>query len=70
MSSATFIKIIDSIININNNYGEYFVKHLSKNILNIDLSNLSSIDTSIDESKINNKNYTQLKNIIFLVIVF
>ena len=62
MSSATFIKIINNIININNNYGDYFVKHLSKNIFNIDLSNLSSIDTSIDESKINNKNYTQLKN--------
>ena len=62
MTSATFIKIIDSVINVDNNYGEYFVKHLSKNIFNIDLSKLSSIDTSIDESKIKNKNYSQLKN--------
>jgi len=62
MTSATFTKIIDSVINVDNNYGEYFVKHLSKNIFNIDLSKLSSIDTSIDESKIKNKNYSQLKN--------
>jgi hypothetical protein len=69
MTANALIKYIDNIKQNDNNYGDIFVKHLSKNIFSIDLSKLSSIDTSIDESKINNKNYIQLKNKLKKLIV-
>jgi hypothetical protein len=62
MATGKLVKYIDTVMSNNNDYGEYFIKHISKSIFNTELSKLSSIDTSIDESKLKSKNYTQLKN--------
>jgi len=69
MTSSLLINYIDEISKFENNYSEIFVKHLSKSIFDNELSKLSSIDTKIDEEKINNKNYTQLKNKLKKILV-
>ena len=68
-TSSKLIKYIEDTQKVNSDYSIYFVRHLNKSIFNKDILEMSSISTALDEEKIHNKNYTQLKSKLKKILV-